>query len=346
MRQVFRRDPGPLIPHLQDHHVFLRVEPGGQRDTALGGGECLAGVHQEVHHHLLDALRAAAQLRDPFTEAHAEMLGALVDQVGQKAQRRPHRVVQVEMRGLPRLLLPREILQVLDDQLHPPRPLLHLLHQFGERLAHPRIAQPPELEVPVLLVVLLQYRLRVAERLHHHRHVQKDQAVWVVDLVRHPRDQDAQGRHLVRLHQLLLAVSELLLGVAALLDLPGEIRGAGGHLALQGARPEHGAADQKDERQHDDGAVPEDLAPAKTRRLQDAQPFVVDPLVLAGVLQDGEPLVEARQERRVPLLHREAVLLRRNRIPHRLQVGKPQFADQVEPRKLRHHRVVVLPGGE
>ena len=310
------QDAAPLVRHLEDDLVFPAVVPGGERHGAVGAGEGLAGVHQQVDDHLLDPLGASMQFRHPLAVACAELAGALLDQVSQQSNRGPRRLVQVEIDRNSRLLLPREILQVLDYQLDPARPLLHLLHQPGDRFPHPGVAKPRELEIAMGPEMLLQDRFRVPERLHHHRDVQEDEAVGVVDLVRHPGNEDAERRHLVRLHQLLLAVQQLLLGVSALLHLAGQLGRPRRDLALQGARPEHRSAHDREKRCEDDRPVLERLAPGESRRFQDAEPPVVDLLVFAGVLQDGEPLVESGQQGRVPLSHREAVLLGRDRVSH------------------------------
>ena len=192
----------------------------------------------------------------------------------------------------------------------------------------------------------LQDLLGVIVHPFQHRDVEQEKPVGVVDLVRHPRDQRPERGHLVGLDQPVLVAAQLLQRLVALGDLPGQLPGPYVDPPLQGLGPEHRGSQDAQEGEQDHDAVLEDQFLVETGRLLDPEPFFVDLVVLSGLDQDGQPLVEAGQKFPVPVDHGVAVLVAPHRLGHRDHVGQVQFADQVHAGEHGEHGVVVLSRGE
>ena len=138
----------------------------------------------------------------------------------------------------------------------------------------------------------------------------------------------------------------------------GQLGRAPGHLAAQAPGPERRQQRHQQERQHDECDDHRHIGPARAHFVR-AEPLLVDPLVLARVLENTQPLRELRQKRVVPLADGVAVLAGVEGLGADHKVGPAVFPHGVERPEasgqpafvaafghVPHHVLLRLHGGD
>src|SRR3990172_2997727 len=113
----------------------------------------LQRAHYEVDYDLLYLLKAAPHGRKPVRAPDLEALGIPVYLVPQNGAGGEDGPVHLEAPVEPRPVDPREVLQVLDYALYPPRSFKYAVEQIGHELPHFSVRQTSDGELAVLPVM-------------------------------------------------------------------------------------------------------------------------------------------------------------------------------------------------
>lgn len=244
---------GDLHPHL------LAPASRAQRDRAplLDG---LDRVEQEIQEHLVELRGQAFDLRD--FAVLPDHLGLVLDLVPDDVERAVEPPVQVRPLPLLRAVRAREVPQVLDNLLHPAEAVLAFGEQ-GEDIVFEVIDIDPRLEGAHLvqwtrigggrrlgLLVGIEQGHQIAQVILERPEIGVYVADGIVDLVRHPGRELADGGHFLRMQQLALQLFQPLVGDAELFVHFRQLRDASLLILEQVAILEH-QRDQAD----DHGAV-------------------------------------------------------------------------------------------
>src|SRR6185369_996108 len=339
-------DADPLVCYPDHDRLFPFVVGGAQRDPLRHIRQRLAGIEDQVHDHLLDSLAVAEYFGERLGVIHRKVPGRRADGRVDQPESRLYRIVDVDQLLLPGIVAPGKILEVIDDPLDPFGAVLHLVEDARDFGAHFGIGDAAQHEIAMLAVKIFQDLSGIVMDPFQDWNVEQHQAVRIVDLVGDAGDQGAERGHLVGLDKLVLMAAQLFQRLVPFRHLLCQLGGPGGDPYLQGPGPEHrdGQDDQQGDQDH--GPVLEGHGFRDARRLVHAEPFVIDGLVLTGLVQDRQTFAEAGQKFTVPLGNAVAVLLADHRSGHRHEIGEVQLPYQVHARNHGDDRIVVLTRGE